>query len=162
MGFVAHLAEEYCPGIVTTVLEGLVEYNNRGGNLSSIEIGTHCDEMPLNEDINSEWHEILFDNVFDNIVGLKLDRQKVDVARKEEIRYMKEELDVYFVCDEWSCWHATEAAPLPTGWIDVNKDGWEDPTSMNVRSRFVAKETKWRSTLGAQDPTFSSTPPLEG
>ena len=78
------------------------------------------------------------------------------------IKFMKEELDVYFVCDEWYCWNAIQAAPLPTGWIDENKGGWEDPKSMNVRSRFVAKETKWRSTLGGQDPTFSSSQPLEG
>ena len=96
MGFVPHLAEEYCPGIVTTVLEGLVEYQNCAGNINSIEYGTHVDELPLNE--APEWQDLIFDNVFDNMVGMKLDRQKVLDARLEEVNYMKDETECIF-CD---------------------------------------------------------------
>lgn len=160
LGFISHLAEEYCPGIVTAVLEGLVEYNNRAGNLHSIEYGTHCDELPLNEP--PEWQELMFDNVFDNIVGMELDRQKVRDARLEEVSYMKTVSNVYFVTDEQYCWDVTKKKPLATGWVDVNKGGWKNAEDRNIRSRFVAKETKWRTTLGSQDPTFASPPPLEG
>ena len=83
----------------------------------------------------------------------------VKKARELDKQYM-EELKVLEDSDRDACMAETGRPPIPTDWVDINKDDWLRP---NHRSRLVCQETRGRSTIDVQDwaATFAATPPCE-
>ncbi len=85
--------------------------------------------------------------------GKKLDRELVDMARKEELEeYVKRGVYEKVLIEE--CWQATGKRPIGVRWGDVNRG---DEIHPEVRSRLVDKATR----KGKNVDLFSATPPIE-
>ena len=54
------------------------------------------------------------------------------------------------------CWDKTNAKPVSTRWVDINKGDDSDP---DYRSRWVGREFKGKD--NDRDDLFAATPPLE-
>eukprot|EP00971_Amphidinium_carterae_P180882 3588138-Amphidinium_carterae.1 len=123
-----------------------------GEGHEKLTAGEHVDE----EDPWLAWPE-LYKDVYDNITGQPLPADLVAPARREEMRFLHD-LDAYEVVPIEQCYAAMGGAPIPTGWVDVNKG---DTTAPKIRSRLVVKETRRNSPLQDAAAIFSSTPPFE-
>ncbi len=97
--------------------------------------------------------------VWDKATGLSLDPAAVEKARSEEMDFMAQ-LGVAEESTLEECLALTGYAPVPTQWVDTNKG---DEASPDIRSRLVAMETPYRSTIDQNGwaATFAETPPLE-
>eukprot|EP00971_Amphidinium_carterae_P000222 4733-Amphidinium_carterae.2 len=102
------------------------------------------------------WPE-LYTEVYDNITGRELPAELVVEACREEMRFLHD-LDAYEVVPIEQSYTAMGRAPLPVGWVDVNKGDEKHP---KIRSRLVVKETRRNSPLQDAAAIFSSTPPFE-
>ena len=90
---------------------------------------------------------------WDDVSGAPLLPHLVREARKAEMEYFKK-MKVYMKVPKSKCFQATGKAPIGVRWIDVNKQGEDDPL---YRSRFAAKDFN-----NHKDPDlFTATPPLE-
>ena len=71
-----------------------------------------------------------------------------------------DKLDVMKEVPVEQCYAETNAKPIGTKWVDINKGGGEN---IIVRSRLVATETKLHQIRNGilRDDVFSATPPLE-
>ena len=107
--------------------------------------------IPDNTDSDQEFR--------DRSTGLPLNPAMVKKARELEMQCM-EELKVLEDSDRDACMAETGRPPIPTDWVDINKD---DSVRPNYRSRLVCQETRERSTIYVEDwaATFGATPPYE-
>ena len=95
-----------------------------------------------------------YEEAWDDVSGAKLDTEKVKAARAEEVKVIHD-FNVYDKVPVAESWSEAGKAPIDTRWIDINRG---DEEAENYRSRFVAKDFKWRE---VRDDTFAATPPLE-
>ena len=95
-----------------------------------------------------------YDEAWDDVSGAQLNTAKVKAARAEEVK-VAHDFNVYDKVPVAECWSETGKAPIDTRWIDTSKG---DSETENYRSRFVAKDFKWRE---VREDTFAATPPLE-
>ena len=104
--------------------------------------------LPDNADSGQEFR--------DRSTGLPLNPAMVKKARELEMQCM-EELKVLEDSDRDACMAETCRPPIPTDWVDINKD---DSVRPNYRSRLVCQETRERSTIDVEDwaATFAATP----
>ena len=95
----------------------------------------------------------------DRSTGLPLNPEVVRKAREHEMQHV-EELKVLEDSDRDAFMAGTGRPPIPTDWVDINKD---DSLRPNDRSRLVCQETRGRSTIDVEDwaATFAATPPCE-
>ena len=105
------------------------------------------------------WTADDYANIRDNVTGLRLDPAKVLAARTEELEFM-DKLGVMTEVPLGQCWLETNAKPVGTKWVDINKG---DDDRVEVRSRLVAMELKSQQVRAgiSRDDVFSATPPLE-
>eukprot|EP00971_Amphidinium_carterae_P349552 6491074-Amphidinium_carterae.1 len=120
--------------------------------ISSIEAGPHVDETGV-WDIYPQY----YDEVYDNITGVKLDPVLVARGREEEMAFL-DSMKAYEYSTVDECMNATNRKPIPVGWVDVNKG---DKSNPSVRCRLVVKETRHHSTISDPSQTWSATPPYE-
>ena len=112
---------------VAAILRGLqAQWKSNGWLFSSVTIGASCDE-PI------EWIQEECEGIRDNITGKELDPEKVREARREELEFM-DKLNVMTEVPVEQCWLETNAKPIGTKWIDINKG---DGEKIVVRSRFL-------------------------
>ena len=78
----------------------------------------------------------------DRSAGLPLNPEMVKRAIELEMQHM-DELKVLEDSDRDTCIAETGRPPIPTGWVDIDKD----------RSRLVCQETRGRSTIDVEDRT---------
>ena len=88
-----------------------------------------------------------------------MDPAKVMQARTEELEFM-DRLGVMTEVPVEQCWLETNAKPVGTKWVDIDKG---DGERVEVRSRLVAMELKSQQVRAgiSRDDVFSATPPLE-
>ena len=146
--------ERYPIKLVHAVLRALRREQIDRGMLGTIEVGTHVDE-PDPWDCHPEYYQ----EVYDTTSGSLLDPELVAKGRREEMVFLHD-LGAYEYDTIAQCRAETGRAPLPTGWVDVNKG---DAVAPQVRCRWVVKETKWKTTMDVSNPalTFSAAPPYE-
>eukprot|EP00973_Karenia_brevis_P072169 10025940-Karenia_brevis.AAC.1 len=116
----------------------------------------------LNEIVKHQWKEIPPEEVeegswtryWDEVSGHELETWRVEVARKTEMKYIKE-MKLYDVVPMAECLRKTCRKPIQGRWLDVNKGDLQNPL---YRSRYVAKEFR----KGVMPELFAATPPLEG
>ena len=135
------------------VLRGLRCELELRGWLSNLTVGATCEEEPV------AWTVDDYDNIRDNVTGQRLDPAKVLVARTEELEFM-DKLDVMTEVPLEQCWLETNAKPVGTKWVDINKG---DDARVELRARLVAMELKSQQVRAgiSRDDVFSATPPLE-
>jgi len=126
---------------------------------------THVDEDPTELDSRIlALRDPKEDRIYDEYTGLELDRERVHEARLQEITFIHQ-LRVYRVRPISECLEQTGRQPLPTRWIDHDKNGGFEVGGVGelLRSRLVVCETKFRSTIEKADivAVYSATPPLE-
>ena len=162
----------YPRGLVQAIMVGLraaLRGGQAGRTVSAVEVGQHLDEPDQMEEVNfdtvkeevSIWKESSRTEFFDDLTGFPLDAEGVRSARTSEMDYVVNQLKIWDIVDRGYALERMEGkAPIPVRWVDINKGSAEDP---EYRSRLVATETKWRSTIAAADKgaVFSATPPLE-
>jgi len=162
----------YPRGLVHAILIGLraaLRSGQGGRTISAMEVGQHLDEPDTMEEANfdvvkeevSIWKESSRTEFFDDLTGFPLEATGVRTARVSEMDYVVNKLKIWDVVDRaYALDRMHGKAPIPVRWVDINK-GSEDEA--DYRSRLVATETKWRSTIAATDKgaVFSATPPLE-
>ena len=141
----------YPPKLVAAILRALRDELRSAGRLAEFEAGPTVEEEPP----ETAWAQE--PEFWDEISGATLGAEEVFAARKLEVEHMQG-MDVY----EEAAWEEMAAdgvtKPIPTGWIDTNKD---DEGNRNIRSRAVVQETMGRSTMGtSMAETFAATPPL--
>ena len=90
---------------------------------------------------------------WDDVSGAKLNKQKIQEARLEEIKQLYKH-KVYKKVPISQCWAETGKAPIKVKWIDINKGDDANPV---YRSRMVGKEFNNE----AMDGIFAGTPPLD-
>ena len=97
--------------------------------------------------------------VYDEYTSELLDSEKVAIARQTELDFFKR-LNTWSVRLVSECLSKTGRNPIPSRWIDHDKGGG---LTVDIRSRFVACETKRVSSIGVGDiaAVFSATPPLD-
>eukprot|EP00971_Amphidinium_carterae_P338220 6475462-Amphidinium_carterae.1 len=130
-------------GMLATVAEGATMKS---------EAGQHVDE-PEAWDVHPEY----YDEIFDNITGVKLDAELVTKSRAQEMEFLRG-LQAYSYSTVDVCMEKTGKRPIPVAWVDVNKGDADNPA---VRSRLVVKETKYRTTLTDPAQSYASAPPYE-
>ena len=90
---------------------------------------------------------------WDDVTGATLRPELVREARMAEMEYFKK-MKVYQKVSRSRCLQVTGKGPIGVRWIDVNKQGEDDPL---YRSRLVAKDFN-----NYKDPDlYTATPPLE-
>ncbi|CAK0837947.1 unnamed protein product, partial [Prorocentrum cordatum] len=170
LGARAKTCEKYPPLLVAEILRALRSStraagggaaermlgNDRELTISAVEAGPVLEEPELLARPATTEEEKVFR---DRCTGLPLDPERVRSARAEEMRYI-EELKVLELSDHETCIQETGSPPIPTDWVDIDKG---DPSRPNYRSRLVARETRRRTTIDADDwaATFAATPPYE-
>jgi hypothetical protein len=144
----AKATESYPPQLICAILRGLKRHLAQRGRMVPGDVGTViCEEADYHMPVD-------FDEAWDDVSGAQLDTGKVKAARAEEVDVIRE-FGVYTKVPLTQCWEETGKAPIDTRWIDINKG---DSVTENYRSRFVAKDFKWRE---VREDTFAATPPLE-
>ena len=78
------------------------------------------------------------ENICDNITRERLSLEAVQTARREELEFM-DQLAVLRKVSVELCWSETDAKPIGTMWLDINKG---DGDRGFIRSRLVATELK--------------------
>ena len=125
--------------------------------------GPHVDDDPLNASMVDFAPDVsLTEGAYDEYTGALLDPEKVLEARVTEIDFFKK-LDCWDVVPTSRAWDETGKAPIPTRWIDHDKNAGDEKLGLDLRSRLVVCETKKRSSIAADDivSVYSATPPLE-
>ena len=90
---------------------------------------------------------------YDNNTCKKLITHKVQKARQEEMEEFRRH-QVYVKVPVVQAYKETGKAPIPVGWLDINKGDEGEP---EYRSRLVAKDVK----RTVDEDLFAATPPLE-
>ena len=156
------MAQVYPPKICQAICEGLrqqMKADQDGrfllATLKQSE-GVHKETQEMKKRFKTfekEDNETTMQEVWDDVSGAELDLKLVKEARLEEIEYVKT-MDFYTKVPISQCYAETKRAPIPVGWIDINKGDNEKP---NYRSRVVAREINNHK----REDSFAATPPLE-
>ena len=141
------IIERHPVRLVNAVLKALRQEVEKWYQLAALEAGQHVDEPGYEE-------------IYDAIIGVKLDLVLVAKARNTEMRFLVDELNAYKYDSVDNCLRMTGKRPIPVKCVDVNKGDAQRP---EVRSRLAVLETKHRTTLSEEDnaQTFSATLPYE-
>ena len=149
------LCRAICRGLIKEAqiqvqhLKAMVEVTAPGADLT-IPNPDEFHESVMQEFRNlAEWDG---GGAWDDVTSMPLDKRKVQMARAEEIGYVRSK-------NVWTKIPRSEAQRLgykviKTRWIDINKGDDKNPV---YRSRFVAKEFN----NGEAQGLFAGTPPLE-
>ena len=154
LGGKASAAQEYPADLCIEVIRGLrnqMDEDRKSKNMMN-SLGMECGEeqQNLEQDIH---HPKENGKYVDDITGHTLDRNLVQEARAEEVRFLRER-KIYEKVPIAEAWTVTGRAPIGGRWVDHDKgsDGIHD-----VRSRYVAKDYN----NGQQEGLFAAMPPLE-
>ena len=96
------------------------------------------------------------EEAWDDVFSKTLPRDKVDVARREEVDFMVHQRKLWDEVPLADCWNKTGKAPMSVRWVDTDKGHGGD---MQIRSRLVARDFKGNDK--DRDDLFAETPPLE-
>ena len=140
-------AQEWPPGLVDAILDGLVLENMYRGEVESVLYSVTSDMCDAQE---QEVQETMIG--VDDVTGEPLDPQLIRQARQEEMNGFKEQ-EVYIRVPR-SQWKADEKGiKVGVRWVDTNK-GTKDCAQM--RGRLVAQEFASKDKEGL----FAAIPPL--
>ena len=141
----AAAAAAYPPRLVAALLRGIRRelQGRREVSINSMDVGTHGHEEP---DLDE------YQEYYDDITGAMLLKELVKAARIEELEFLNQ----FPVYEKVPRAQASGKNFVKVRWCDVNKG---DGDKMQVRSRLVAKEFRWRDPF--MEGTFAATPPLE-
>lgn len=168
LGGRASSTEIYPPALVDTILEAIRRQlrEDRGVHLNAVETdllaGPHVDEDPMAVDTAAFVPDSsLTEGVYDEYTGTPLDKEEVLAARNIELAFFDQLGGCWEIETHATCLDQTGKPPIPTRWIDHDKNAGVAP--LDLRSRWVVCETKARSSIAANDivSVFSATPPLE-
>ena len=141
----AAAAAAYPPRLVAALLRGIRRelQGRREVSINSMDVGTHGHEEP---DFNE------YQEYYDDITGAMLPKELAKAPRIEELEFLNQ----FPVYEKVLRAQASGKNFVKVRWCDVNKG---DGDKMQVRSRLVAKEFRWRDPF--MEGTFAATPPLE-
>ena len=126
---------------MAAIITGLKHQLRTIGLLHWTKFGISCEEEP------TEWTAEDHDNICDNILGKRLSPEAVQTGRRQQLKLMHR-LPLLKEVPVERCWLETNAKPIGTKWIDINK-GDGDP--IEIRPSLVARELgvhqvkKWAS-----------------
>ena len=126
------------------------------GTVGALEVGLTVEEPDV---FSTAAAGGAYAEVWDRVSGQLLDGERVHKARDEEMVYMRM-LKVFEYAPLEEAREATGRAPISVDGVDVDKG---DDSRPEYRSRLVAQETKWVTSLSPEDvyAVFAATPPLE-
>jgi hypothetical protein len=140
MGSRASACERYPPKLVLAVLRALRSQRMLDGTVGALEVGLTVEEPDV---LTTAAAGGVHKDVWDRISGQLMDGERVHKAREEEMVYMRMlKVFEYATLDEAR--EATGRAPISVDWVDVDKG---DDSRPEYRSRLVAQETKWVTSL---------------
>jgi len=145
----------YPPNLCFAILRGLRKQLTNDGVMGINNIGTVCEDTH-EQDIARNFELYGANPQFiDDISGGALDPKLVAAARREEIQGARKH-NVFTKVPISECWEQTNAPPIDTRWVDINKGDNENP---DIRCRWVGRE--FRGSDRDRDDLYAATPPLE-
>lgn len=147
------VCEAICKGLSVQL-----DADKQGQSLLATPHGTEKESRDIKAQLERDYkvleesYDEELEKAWDDVTGAELNPAKVQVARQEEISYIRK-MKLHRKVPEEECWNNTGKAPMKLRRIDINKG---DPKEPNYRSRLVATNNTHK-----RDDLFAATPPVE-